>query len=97
MTGALPDGEYGINTKIEYCCREDGSPTDAIYLPIENPFVLLKKGDQCQHVQKMKEKEMFFFWDAEDSKTWNTHGGDIPKAEIELQKDVKLYYCYYHR
>ena len=48
--GELPDGEYGYNTKIRYCCRTDGNPEKSIDLPRTKPFYLLKKGRMCQKV-----------------------------------------------
>ena len=53
--GTTPDGEYDRNTRIYFCCRNDGSATRAIELPTMSPFHLLKWGDQCQ---KVKNKTM---------------------------------------
>ena len=50
--GTTPDGEYDRNTRINFCCRNDGSATRAIELPTTSPFHLLKSGDQCQKVKK---------------------------------------------
>ena len=51
--GTLPDGEYGKDTKIFYCCRSDGFAANAIYLPTSSPFVLLQRGLQYQYVHGM--------------------------------------------
>jgi len=49
-TGVLPDGSYNKNTKVEYCCRKDGSAERPIRLPSSAPFYLYKFGDACQEV-----------------------------------------------
>ena len=51
VRGELPEGDYTTDTKIYYCCREDGFASNSIYLPTENPFYLLKKSHQCQKVR----------------------------------------------
>lgn len=48
--GVLPDGTYGKNTKVEYCCRKDGASERPIRLPSSAPFYLYKLGDVCQEV-----------------------------------------------
>ena len=50
FTGVLPEGEYDRNTKIQFCCRNDGNAGDAIVLPTNSPFHLLMWGDRCQEV-----------------------------------------------
>ena len=50
--GSVPDGEYEkATTKIRYCCREDGVPLEAIYLPTDRDFYLLRRGNECQQVK----------------------------------------------
>jgi len=48
--GVLPDGSYNKNTKVEYCCRNDGSAERPIQLPSSAPFYLYKMDDICQEV-----------------------------------------------
>ena len=48
--GTLPDGVYNRNTRIYFCCRNDGPADLPIVLPTTVPFYLLKFGDQCQQV-----------------------------------------------
>ncbi|CAG5130784.1 unnamed protein product, partial [Candidula unifasciata] len=47
-SGYLPDGEYGQNTMIFYCCRNDSLPTLPINLPVDKPFYLLRHSRSCQ-------------------------------------------------
>ena len=50
VIGVLPDGTYDRNTKILYCCRNDGSTNKPLRLPNTSPFYLLKMGMTCQEV-----------------------------------------------
>ena len=50
LGGEVPEGTYDSDTKIWYCCREDGFASNPIYLPTDNPFFLLRNGHQCQKV-----------------------------------------------
>ena len=95
IKGQMPDGWYDKNTKIDYCCRQDGHATNAIILPTESPFVLLKSNTHlCQHVRGMKVRSEFFHWDCEDWFPGNKAGGSRPYASIG--KNIKLDYCYYY-
>ncbi|KAM7438653.1 hypothetical protein ABFA07_011865 [Porites harrisoni] len=95
--GTLPDGKYGKNTLIKYCCRTDGFATNPIILPTDQPFVLFKSNShQCQQVQGMHAHSEWFKWDTEDwSFSGNEKGGSIPYGEVG--RNIKLDYCYYTR
>lgn len=95
--GTLPDGKYGENTLIKYCCRTDGFATNPIILPTDQPFVLFKSNShQCQQVQGMHAHAEWFKWDTEDwSFSGNEKGGSIPYGEVG--RNIKLDYCYYTR
>ena len=95
-SGTLPEGNYGRNTKMYFCCRSDGFSTNAIALPTASPFVLMKFGYQCQHVHGMKVTEEFFRWDCEDSNTQNRRGGAIPAGHVKKLGEIKIFYCYYY-
>ena len=38
--GAMPDGKFTKNTRIEYCCRTDEHAENDIILPTDTPFEL---------------------------------------------------------
>ena len=96
--GSLPDGSYGRNTKIYYCCRNDGSPTHSIYLPIDTPFVLIRFDySPCQHVYGTKSTEEFFRWDCENNSPQSKAERRYPFVEVDGGKNVKVHYCYYKR
>ena len=48
--GTLPDGEYGKNTVIFFCCRNDNRASSPMMLPIAETFVLYRYGGKCQEV-----------------------------------------------
>ena len=80
-TGQLPDGVYDKNTHIEYCWRMDGHATNAIILPTDSPFVMLKSNTHlCQMVKGMKVRSEYFHWDCEDWFPKNRAGGSRPYA-----------------
>ena len=52
-SGALPDGDYGTDTGLFFCCRGDGQLLDEIVLPKDNSFAMfMSHGEtQCQTVK----------------------------------------------
>ena len=53
--GILPAGEYGANTKINFCCRSDGKYYKPITLPVTAAFYLFKHAKHCQKVSIFNE------------------------------------------
>ncbi|KAJ7390107.1 hypothetical protein OS493_027140 [Desmophyllum pertusum] len=97
-SGQLPDGVYGADTLIYFCCRTDGDATDAIILPSVSPFVLFKSNSNlCQQVRGMEATNEFFFYDNEDDLPRNSRvpvGG--PRARLlGWSNNIQLDYCYY--
>ena len=73
ITGQLPDGDYDRNTRIYFCCRDDGYATNVINLPTDKPFVLLKSDSHLrQIVNGTKMREEYFRWDNEDDSGYIT-------------------------
>ena len=98
--GSLPDGVYGRDTTIYYCCRSDGYATNKIYLPSDKPFVLFKSDShQCQMVHGMRVSSQWFHWDTENYwfPTYNKNkaGGARPYGTVGT--NIDLDYCYYYR
>lgn len=97
FTGTLPEGRYDRNTRIFFCCRNDGHATNAINLPTDKPFVLFKYTHQCQHVTNTKIKEEFFRWDNEDDSPCISEAkGKHPFLEKD-GNNLKVHYCYYYK
>ncbi|XP_078383899.1 uncharacterized protein LOC144666356 [Oculina patagonica] len=96
--GSVPDGTYDRNTKINYCCRNDGYATNAIHLPTDSPFVLFKSGThQCQLVDGTNVRNEWFYWDNEDENGYiSDFKGKHPYLEYS-HNNIKLHYCYYYK
>ncbi|XP_052799350.1 uncharacterized protein LOC128230964 [Mya arenaria] len=93
--GTLPDGEYGSNTKIYYCCRNDGRTSTAISLPTDRPFILMRLTAACQAVYGMGVTDVFVRWDDDDFINNSGRGGLHPYDDGG-SKDHMLHFCYYH-
>ncbi|KAL9962439.1 hypothetical protein ACROYT_G031543 [Oculina patagonica] len=91
--GSVPDGTYDRNTKINYCCRNDGYATNAIHLPTDSPFVLFKSGThQCQLVDGTNVRNEWFYWDNEDENGYiSDFKGKHPYLEYS-HNNIKLHY-----
>ena len=95
VSGILPDGTYNRNTRIDFCCRRDGFPTNKIILPRDRPFYLYRYGsDGCQRVTGMRYRQDWVKWDCEDWRTKNKRRGLIPY--VNDWKNIRLFYCYYY-
>jgi len=95
VSGVLPDGSYGQDTVVHFCCRSDGLAEAPIELPMHVPFFLLKQSNTCQRVMGMRVTEEWLFWDCEDKENKNLWGGTLPESLVA--KDIKLHFCYYSK
>lgn len=76
--------------------RNDSIPSSSVVLPINEPFVLLKKGSTCQKVQGMKVVEEWIEWETEGVSNGDMFGGNFPDLErITIDLGIKLFFCYY--
>ncbi|XP_052061861.1 uncharacterized protein LOC127701931 [Mytilus californianus] len=92
--GTLPDGKYDdANTLIQYCCRSDGQPENAIELPTSMAFYLVGKTNTSQQVKGMTVRKEYIKTDDEDSGVSNRREGSYPY--IEETRNTKMLYCYY--
>ncbi|XP_063442795.1 uncharacterized protein LOC134723086 [Mytilus trossulus] len=89
--GVLPYGVYDRNTKIEYCCRSDGSAYSYINLPTREPFYLYQYTSSCQRVRGMTVRQESVKTDDEDDRNNSSDGGTHPKKT----DTTEVYYCYY--
>ncbi|XP_052799330.1 uncharacterized protein LOC128230940 [Mya arenaria] len=100
LGGTLPDGVYGTDTKIYYCCRDDGLTSTAISLPTDWPFILMRMSTACQTVYGMSVTEVFVGWDDEDGDNRSNRGGLHPydgSSSGAVATNHLLYFCYYYR
>ncbi|XP_048743296.1 uncharacterized protein LOC125656753 isoform X2 [Ostrea edulis] len=93
--GTLPRGTYSQDTRIYYCCRNDGSFRKRIRLPTKTPFYLLRFRAPCQRVQGMYVREETVHFDDEDSRNKNAAHGWYPMGAGG--RDHNLHYCFYRR
>ena len=89
--GSLPEGAYGSDTRIFFCCRTDGDKSDPVPLPLSKPFYLLAYGSSdCQLVKGAITTTEYIIFDNEDRNNQDSSGGVHPYASSSL-----VYYCYY--
>ena len=96
--GILPDGTYDSNTRIQFCCRNDGADINAILLPISKPFYLIKKGANCQRVKNTAVTSEYIEIDSSNvcaicDRSWQ-YSGNHPQNDYEGENN-RIYYCYY--
>ena len=93
--GTLPDGYYGINTKIYFCCKTDGNKNDAVLLPTKSPFYLLAyNSTKCQMVKWAVATAEWIYYDTEDYHNVDGREGAFPHEAGKQHPTI--YYCYYH-
>ncbi|KAK3597977.1 hypothetical protein CHS0354_042329 [Potamilus streckersoni] len=93
--GVLPDGMYDNgNTLIEYCCRNDGLPTEPIVLPSDRPFYLFQYTRGCQIISGMNIAEEFVDFNTEDLFNKDEVHGAHPYDDGESTRH-RLHLCYY--
>ena len=94
VSGVLPDGEYGRNTNMFYCCRGDGDVNQEILLPTTNPFVLYQYNSRgCQKVAGMTATEIYIRYDNED--IHNTDSCDDGPLNDSCGGNHRIYMCLY--
>lgn len=96
--GVLPDGDYikDGDTKIYYCCRDQGSWYDAITLPVRVPFFLLPhKSKNCQRVKWAMSTLEYITYDTEDDQNRDEFKDSYPYTENTQITLPTIYYCYY--
>ncbi|XP_052802521.1 uncharacterized protein LOC128232814 [Mya arenaria] len=92
--GVMPDGNYGANTRIDYCCRNDSLHNEAISLPTDRPFVLMRFGGTCQLVEGMDARDLHIRWDDDDTDNNDSADGMHPD-DTDANQNHELHFCYY--
>ncbi|XP_074641272.1 uncharacterized protein LOC141899021 [Tubulanus polymorphus] len=99
FAGAVPDGILApkLNTRLWYCCRNDGDINQPIVLPTDVPFYLFQKDPRgCQSVDGMHAFQEWFYYDTEDTDNADESKGAVPHAN-RFGTGYKLFYCYYEK
>ena len=94
-SGILPDGFYGFDTKIYFCCRSDGSTSTPIFLPTNRPFILYRFGPTCQRVAGMSIHQDYIYTDHDDTNYINPCTGSHPA--LPCGQVIRINFCYYYR
>lgn len=97
FNGAVPDGVYNANTRIFYCCRNDGSAEQSILLPTDDPFILYAHSSStCQAVFNMRSHSIELFTDDENNNNQNSCTGSHPFDTGCGGKDHRVHLCLYY-
>ncbi|XP_076465381.1 uncharacterized protein LOC143297094 [Babylonia areolata] len=95
--GSLPDGQFvdGQDTRMEFCCRDDGFRNTPLNLPNTQPFVLLltKKGKNCQEVAGMHWTEEYMWFDSLPDNATMSMNGSRPYVTDDTK--FKIFFCHY--
>lgn len=96
-SGILPDGQYGWDTKIYYCCVDKRNWYDPIELPVSVPmFLLPHQSKKCQRVKWAMSNLQFITYDTEDDQNHDNFKGSHVYAENKDKAlPTTIYYCYY--
>ena len=95
-----PDGEFNHDTKIQFCCRKDGSYRDRIYLPQHFSYTLFPHTvKSCQRIKNKQNKRAWFLFDYEDDQPFSkrvVHSQSWHPFVRNMQDGVRIYVCVYH-
>ena len=86
-----------MNHYFYFCCMTSGYSSNAITLPTHSPFLLYRRGGQCQQVSGMNVSEETVTVDTEKSNNDDGESGSVPDVDIHLYGHtvVTLHLCYY--
>lgn len=95
VNGTIPDGYYGRNTKVRFCCREDGTEplTD---LPSGETFMLMRRKGSCPSVAGYRRAYSgYLYWDTEHTRNVDEKLGVYPDGESKCGRGVTIEFCTY--
>ncbi|KAK2550156.1 Zinc metalloproteinase nas-39 [Acropora cervicornis] len=93
-SGTLPDGEYGTDTEIDFCCSTDGNKDKPVVLPTKEPFYLLAyKLPRCQMVKWAVSTLEWIYYDTEHRRNFDDREGAYPYNAAT--DNPTIYYCHY--
>ncbi|XP_050396406.2 uncharacterized protein LOC126814966 [Patella vulgata] len=99
-SGELPDGVFGDDTRLEFCCRADGFKNVPLELPNDKALILYQNSidtawPECQAVANMNSRRFYYTFDnkAGDLAKFS---GSLPKIATYPGRNSYLFYvCYY--
>ncbi|XP_052088513.1 uncharacterized protein LOC127725516 [Mytilus californianus] len=97
-----PDGIFSPDVVMYFCCRNDSDVNQAIFLPKDRPFYLLRNegSTECQKVSGMTSQKEYITWDTDDyvnlySSSFQYLKGAHPKVDLSDKMDITMHFCYY--
>ncbi|XP_061166015.1 uncharacterized protein LOC133174938 [Saccostrea echinata] len=90
----VPDIKVDENVGFHFCCRNDGSWFDQIYLPSSQPFFLFERGYECQEVKDMMTSSQWLMIE-NDLSGENKIVGSAPDITIRQDRNYFINVCYY--
>ncbi|XP_028408616.1 uncharacterized protein LOC114531157 [Dendronephthya gigantea] len=99
-SGVLPDGDYGRNTKIYFCCRDvQGLWTSKRLsgLPKCSEMILMRYKGRCPGAQRgyLGPHTGYLQWDTEDSRNVDARVGVFPDGRKTFGSGIKIEFCSY--
>ncbi|XP_005092781.2 uncharacterized protein LOC101854311, partial [Aplysia californica] len=95
VSGSFPDGDFGNNTRFQYCCRDNGFVWEPIFLPNRNPFVLIRYyDDYCQEVRGMHSYTQKMTITNSEDEGIEGYEGDVPLTDVS-GRSYETTFCYY--
>ena len=97
-SGVLPDGSYGINTKIYFCCRDDRLISQVnilVGLPKCSQMILMRYKGTCPRMLfgYRGHHTGFLQWDTEDSQNADRRVGVYPDGQKTFGSGIKIEFC----
>ena len=94
-SGSVPDGHYDRNTRIYFCCRNDGSGR-LKNLPTVQTFMLMRYKGSCPSVSGYRGPYTGFLdWDTEDTRNVDEKLGAHPDGVTKFGSGIKIEFCTY--
>ncbi|GFN94059.1 MACPF domain-containing protein 4 [Plakobranchus ocellatus] len=84
-------------SNLGFCCTKSGLYQTPITLPTHSPFMLYRKGGQCQVVEGMDVSSVVLSIDTENENYYNSDSKDANGPDIDISSGypIKLYLCHY--
>ncbi|GFO23918.1 MACPF domain-containing protein 2 [Plakobranchus ocellatus] len=82
-------------SSLGFCCKTSGLYQTPITLPTHSPFMLYRKGGQCQVVEGMDVSSVVLSIDTENTYNRDSKDANGPDIDIFSGYPVKLYLCHY--
>lgn len=94
-SGTLPDGIYGDNTQMYFCCRDDG-PRNLSGLPTCHSLILMRYKGPCPTVSGYQRPYSGYLdWNTEDSRNNDQRLDAHPDGVSKFASGTRIEFCTY--